>query len=58
MFTTCGTRWEPLLPMTAHSLRVMDDESVQDWDQLILRFTKLQDAMGTRLFPAALDVLQ
>lgn len=49
---------EPLLPMTAHSLKAMDDESVQDWDQLILRFTKLQDAMGTRLFPAALDVLQ
>lgn len=48
----------PLLPMTADSLRAMDDESVQDWDQLILRFTQLQDAMGTRLFPAALDVLQ
>lgn len=45
-------------PMTAQSLKAMDDEVVQDWDQLILRFTKQQDTMGTRLFPAALDVLQ
>jgi len=36
----------------------MDDEAVQDWDQLILRFTKLQDTMGTRLFPATLDALE
>ncbi len=46
------------LPMTAEALRVLNDEAVQDWDQLVLRFTKLQDAMGSRLFPAALDVLQ
>ena len=46
------------LPMTADKLAVLDDEAVQDWDQLALRFTKLQDTMGTRLFPATLDVLQ
>ncbi len=46
------------LPMTAEALRALNDEAVQDWDQLVLRFTKLQDAMGSRLFPAALDVLQ
>jgi hypothetical protein len=39
------------LPMTAEKLAMLDDEAVQDWDQLILRFTKLQDTMGTRLFP-------
>lgn len=44
--------------MTATSLKALDDEAVQDWDQLVLRFTKLQDAMGARLFPAALEVLQ
>ena len=46
------------LPLTADTLASLDDESVQDWDQLILRFTKLQDTMGTRLFPATLEVLQ
>lgn len=46
------------LPMTAAALQALNDEAVQDWDQLILRFTKLQDTMGSRLFPAALEVLQ
>lgn len=45
------------LPMTVDKLVALDDEAVQDWDQLILRFTKLQDAMGTKLFPATLDLL-
>ncbi len=48
----------PSLPMTASQVQRLDDEAVQDWDQLILRMTKLQDAMGSRLFPAALEVLQ
>ena len=46
------------LPLTAQRLREMDDEAVQDWDQLILRLTKLQDTMGSRLFAATLEVLQ
>ena len=46
------------LPLTAGTLATLDDESVQDWDQLVLRFTKLQDTMGARLFPATLDILQ
>jgi len=44
--------------MTAAALRLLNDEAVQDWDQFILRFTKLQDTMGARLFPALLDYLQ
>jgi hypothetical protein len=36
----------------------MDDEIVQDWDQFVLRFTKLQDAIGARLLPAVLSFLQ
>ena len=48
----------PSLPMSAGKLAALDDESVQDWDQLILRFTKLQDTMGAGLFSAALEVLQ
>jgi hypothetical protein len=46
------------LPVTADSLSRFDDEAVQDWDQFVLRFTKLQDAIGTRLFPAVLGYLQ
>jgi hypothetical protein len=45
------------LPVTADSLSRFDDEAVQDWDQFVLRFTKLQDAIGTRLFPAVLSFL-
>jgi len=52
------TAIEKSLPMTADKLAMLDDEAVQDWDQLVLRFTKLQDTMGTRLFPATLQVLQ
>jgi len=46
------------LPLSAADLQAMDDEAVQDWDQLILRFAKLQDTMGSRLFPAVLEALQ
>lgn len=46
------------LPLSPASASALDDEAVQDWDQFILRFTKLQDAMGARLFPAVLAYLQ
>ena len=39
------------LPLSPQSAATLDDEAVQDWDQFILRFTKLQDAMGARFFP-------
>jgi len=48
----------PFLPVMSATIEGMDDEVVQDWDQFILRFTKLQDAMGARLYPALLDYLQ
>src|SRR5574343_668781 len=49
---------EPTLPLTAAALPLLSDEAVQDWDQFVLRFTKLQDTMGARLFPALLEYLQ
>lgn len=52
------TSVRPQLPLTTQDLKNLDDEAVQDWDQLILRLTKLQDAMGSRLFPATLEILQ
>jgi hypothetical protein len=46
------------LPITASHLSTMTDETVQDWDQFVLRYTKLQDAIGSRLFPAVLTLLR
>ena len=46
------------LPITASNLSTMSDETVQDWDQFVLRYTKLQDAIGSRLFTAVLTLLQ
>ena len=43
---------EPSLPLSAPALNALSDEAVQDWDQFVLRFTKLQDTIGARLFPA------
>lgn len=47
-----------ILPMTGERLECLTDAQVQALDQFVLRFTKLQDAMGTRLFPAILQYLQ
>jgi hypothetical protein len=47
-----------ILPLTGEKFEQLDDEQTQDIDQLILRFTKLQDTMGTRLFPALLEYLE
>jgi hypothetical protein len=48
----------PILPITGERLEHLTDAQVQSVDQFILRFTKLQDAMGSRLFPALLQYLQ
>ncbi len=46
------------LPMTAVCIGSQTDEQIQVWDQFILRFTKLQDTLGARFYPALLDFLQ
>lgn len=48
----------PILPMTGERFEHLTDAQVQTLDQFILRFTKLQDAMGGRIFPAILEYLQ
>lgn len=48
----------PHLPMSAQAVATLNDEAVQDWDQLVLRFARLQDTMGARLLPAVLEHLQ
>jgi len=52
------TSLAPILPMTRDIFEHLTDAQVQSLDQFILRFTKLQDAMGSRLFPAILQYLQ
>jgi hypothetical protein len=49
---------KPLLPLTGEKFESLSDAQIQVLDQLVLRFTKLQDAMGGRLYPALLDFLQ
>jgi hypothetical protein len=45
-------------PLSADKLDQFSDSEHAVVDQFILRFSKLQDAMGARLFPAVLDLLQ
>jgi hypothetical protein len=44
-------------PLTGESIDLLTDEQVQDIDQFILRYTKLQDTMGSRLFTSILNYL-
>lgn len=44
-------------PLTAKNIDLLTDEQVQDIDQFILRYTKLQDTMGARLFTSVLNYL-
>jgi hypothetical protein len=46
-----------LFPMTAASFEQLADEQVAVLDQFIYRFTKLQDAVGLRLFPSIIPVV-
>ena len=44
-------------PLTGVAMDLLTDEHVQDIDQFILRYTKLQDTMDTRLFTSILNYL-
>lgn len=47
-----------LWPFTAERYAALTDEQVRSVDQFILRFTKLQDAIGARFLPALLQYLE
>lgn len=49
---------QPLLPLGGAQFQGLTDAQIQTLDQFILRFTKLQDAMGSHLYPSILDYLQ
>ncbi len=48
----------PTLPLNAPSYTALDDAQIEHWDQLIWRFTKLQDYMGERVFRSLLGLMQ
>ena len=48
---------EAHLPLDGQKLAHLDLESIQDIDQLVLRYSKLQDSMGSKLFPTLLKIL-
>ncbi len=52
------TALRPLLPLDEARFVALTDEQVQDADQFILRFSKLQDVAGARLLPALLEYLE
>ncbi len=45
------------IPLNRDNYYSMDDETIGFLDQYIFRFSKLQDTMGSRLFPLTLDAL-
>ncbi|MFP4552130.1 MAG: hypothetical protein ACLFNT_15085 [Spirochaetales bacterium] len=45
-------------PLTAESLAGLDEREVELVDQLIYRFTKLQDSMARRLLPSLHELLE
>ncbi len=48
---------EPSLPITSEKIFKLDDEEVEHIDQYIFRFSKLQDAIGNKLFKSVLAEL-
>lgn len=46
----------PLHPFTSHSLKTLSAVDLAVMDQFIVRFSKLQDAMGAKLLPGILEL--
>ena len=46
-----------ILPLTAESYASLDSEQIRCLDQFIFRFSKLQDAMGAKIFRFLLEYL-
>lgn len=47
-----------VFPLTEKTFASLDDDTIGKIDQFIYRFTKLQDAMGLRLFPSLYSLLE
>ncbi len=44
----------PLIPFTGNKVSILSDEEIEHLDQYIFRFSKLQEAIGQKLFKAVL----
>ena len=51
-------RLAQVFPLSSATLETLNDETVTVLDQFVYRFTKLQDALGTRLFPALINLIR
>jgi hypothetical protein len=47
-----------VFPLTEQTFASLDDDTIEKMDQFLYRFTKLQDALGLRLFPALYRLLE
>ncbi|QOC23764.1 hypothetical protein IC757_06460 [Wenzhouxiangella sp. AB-CW3] len=47
-----------LIPVDSAQWMELDEETIASIDQLLFRFVKLQDAVGRRLFPSILKVVE
>ena len=56
--SSSAARLAASFPLSRATLEALNDESVTLLDQFIYRFTKLQDALGTRLFPALINLIR
>jgi len=53
-----GKSIKTFFPLTENIMSNIDEESIQDMDQFVFRFMKLQDCIGQRLFSSLLENLQ
>lgn len=49
---------EGFFPLSEETLKSCSEENIEHLDQFIYRFTKLQDAMGSRLLPSVYSYLK
>lgn len=56
--SSSAVRLVPAFPLSSATLETLNDETVTLLDQFIYRFTKLQDSLGTRLFPAMISLIR
>ena len=49
---------ESILPLTVEKYKILSKDEVQDIDQYLYRFSKLQDTLGQKLFKLILDIYE
>ena len=57
LMTFAKSKVGAFIPLSSDNYYLMDEETSGFLDQYIFRFSKLQDSMGSRLFPLTLEAL-